>query len=79
MVEKIAFLYYTTRLATSFNKLARNGSKYLLPYSREVCTSNFRNTDAPIIYNSFPKSDQALFETALLQACDALITRRNWE
>jgi len=27
---------------------------------------------APIVYNNFPKSDQALFETALLQACDAL-------
>jgi hypothetical protein len=27
---------------------------------------------APIIYNNFPVSDQSLFETALLQACDAL-------
>jgi hypothetical protein len=27
---------------------------------------------APIVYNNFPVSDQALFETALLQACDAL-------
>lgn len=26
----------------------------------------------PIIYNNFPVSDQSLFETALLQACDAL-------
>lgn len=27
---------------------------------------------APIIYNNFPVSDQSLFETALLQACDTL-------
>jgi hypothetical protein len=27
---------------------------------------------APIVYDNFPASDQTLFETALLQACDAL-------
>ncbi|HKM73820.1 MAG TPA: DUF2252 family protein [Stellaceae bacterium] len=27
---------------------------------------------APLIYNNFPVSDQSLFETALLQSCDAL-------